>query len=700
MAVEDVEATVEEQPDSAQSEPVSGDAVPPSEKKHVAEWLDRISHAERCHKKAFRQMREGMDLVTFGGKKDWVESDKYTVPIVARHINLAVAQLYAKNPTAVVKRRKKMLYTVWDGRVETLQAAQLAAEQSMLAASQGLPVDPNAALNLQALQQDIAAAEQYETLAGKTAKTLEILWNYVMDEQTLGTKKQLKALVRRTKTNGVGYVKMDFQREFQPSPEMDSRIQDVTQQLARSQQLQREIARGDKTEDSAEVAELRATLTSLQAQVPIVREGLVLSYPKSTRIIIDPGCHNLKTLAGAKWIAECILLTPREIEEVYGVNVKSETARAFSVFEAESDNSKRKGALRVYEVQDKSTGTFLTVCEGHSAYLKAPDLPPVSLERFFTVFPLVFNEIEHEEELFPPSDVWRARHIQDEYNRSREGLREHRVAARPWWVARTGAFEKEEYKSFANRAPHEIVNVMGLADNQDIKAVLQAGPTAPIDPNLYEVETINTDMLRTVGVQEANLGGLAGATATEASIGEASRVSSVADNVDDLDELLTDLSRNGGQVLMAEMSKDKVVEIVGPGAVWPDSPPSRQELARDLLLEIKSGSSGRPNKAAELANMERAMPFLIQVPGIPPRFFVEKYAPLFDVDPDEMYQESALSIVSVNQIAGGAGAPPTAGGPVPAAQGGQGASRQAEPDRERAPGPQAANTQPGEQVVA
>lgn len=698
--MDDYESTAEDRTESPAAEAQEHGERPDSEKARVMEWLDKIAHAERLYRPAFKRMRDCMDLVAFGGSKQWTDAEKYVVPVIARHINLAVAQLYAKDPRVVVKRKERMLYTVWDGRPDTIAQAKLAADAALVDPMADPVGAEMARMNFDAIMQDVTAAAEYNLMADRTAKTLQLLWAHFMAEQTLGTKKQLKALVRRTKTTGVGYVKLGFQRQYEPSPEMDSRIQDITQQIANAQQLQREVDRGDVQEDSPEVEELRSTLEALQKQVPLAREGLVLSYPRSTRVIIDPACDNLTTLSGSKWLAEMFLLTCREIEAIYGVKVDGSKAKAMAAFEMESDKSRRKGALRVYEVQDKETGTFFTICEGHDGYLKRPDLPPVLLERFFNVFTLVFNDVEHETELFPASDVWRARHMQDEYNRSREGRREHRVAARPYYVSQKGMLEDEDKDRLAGHAAHEIVELNSLPDGQSVDKVLQRGPVANIDPNLYEVETINTDFLRTVGSQEANLGGLSGATATESSIAESSRVSSIADNVDDLDELLSDLARNGGQVLLHEMSKQTVLEIVGPGAVWPDAPPSRKELADELMLSIKAGSSGRPNKAAEIANIERAVPFLVQTPGINPKPLVEKYADLLDIDIDELYLEGALSIVAQNQIVGSAAPPAGGNGSAPAAQGNQGGSR---PQGEVADAPQRAEgafPQPGEAVAA
>lgn len=685
--MEDIEGVESAGHENTETAETTGAEISPSEKAHVSKWLKTIERAEKAHKKPFAKMRKCMDIVAFGSDKEWDDNENYTVPVLSRHINLAVSQLYAKNPKATVKRKRRLMYTVWDGKPETLQLTQAAAETG----------DPAAAQKMQALIQDIQNADAYNTMADRTAQTLEILWDHILDEQTLVTKTQLKSLVRRTKTTGVGYVKMDFQREYETSPKVDDRMQDSTEQISRLEQLKREDARGDIEEDSSEVAEFNVTQRVLSEQEPLIREGIVFSYPKSTRILVDPARDDLKTLAGARWVAEILNLTPREIEQYYGVQVKGEKAEALKMLDLESDKGGESGALKVFEIQDRSTGTFLTVCEGHDGYLKEPGHPPVYLERFFTVFPLVFNDIEHESELFPPSDVWRSRHMQAEYNRSRQSRREHRVAARPYWVSRLGAMETSEKKKLQNRSPHELIEIAGLQDGQPVDAVLQRGPSANIDPNLYETETINTDILRTVGAQEANLGGLSGATATEASIGESSRSASNADNVDDLDDLLTLLARCGGTVLLAEMSKEMVMDIVGPGAVWPDAPPTRAELAKELMLSIEAGSSGRPNKAADMANMERGLPFIMQMPDISPKPIAKKFGALLDIDFDELYAAGALSMVAQNAIAGSAGK--TAGGPIPSAQGGAGGGSQSQ-EQPQASGSSPGMTQPGEQVVS
>jgi hypothetical protein len=647
--------------------------VPPARRALVKQWLDRIKAAKEHHKNAFKRMRENMDFAARGADKSWVESGRYTVPILNRHINLAVSQLYAKNPTAIAKRKRKLLYSVWDGRPDSAQAAM---ESALLG-------DPNAL----AIVQEIMAAQQFMLLTDRMGETMVTLWNYYLSEQEYNYKQQLKAMVRRTKVTGVGYVKLGFQRLLEPRPEITGRISDVTSQISALEAGLKDMAEGEIDEESPRMEELRTLLRDLQGQeMLIAREGPVLDFPRSTEIIIDPACRHLKSLAGARWLAHEFEMTADDIMEVYKVDVKSTATcyhtdgRVWDSRPGEDDREKVKH--RVYEVQDKRNRQCLVVVDGHPDFIKEPYPPDVKIERFWTIFPLVFNEIEHEDDLYPPSDVELARHPQNEYNRSREALRQHRIAARPYYVV-GGGLDEEVQKKLAQHADHEIIVVPTLLEGQKASDLVQAGPTAPIDPNLYEVEMVFNDMLRSVGSQEANFGSVSNGTATESSIAENSRSASLDDNIDDLDEMLTDLARSMGQLMLSELSKDTVIEIAGPGAVWPDMPMSREEANKDLILEIEVGSSGRPNQAAELAKQERGVPILLQVPGIAPAPVAKRLGALLGYDVEELIAEGLPSITAINammaKMGAGMGAAPGAeptGDPAtdPAQQGSEGAT--------------------------
>jgi hypothetical protein len=71
---------------------------------------------------------------------------------------------------------------------------------------------------------------------------------------------------------------------------------------------------------------------------------------------------------------------------------------------------------------------------------------------------------------------------------------------------------------------------------------------------------------------------------------------------------------------------------------------------RDSLLEIEAGSSGRPNKAADIAAFERLAPLLIQIPGIDPTWLAKEAIKRMDdgLDLTEAVRAALPSIVQMN----------------------------------------------------
>lgn len=672
--------------------------VDPARAALVTEWLERVNAAKKRHEKAFKQMAKNMDLAADGASPEWIAAGNHVVPLTNRHINQAVARLYAKNPRGVAKRRKQLLHTVWDGTQESLVAAMAAIQPPTVTdpmTGQEIPAgdpmafepDPNAV----ALLMDVAQVREQERMLDRLAKTMEMLWTHYTSEQAAGFKQSMKALVRRTKVCSVGYVTLAFQRALQKRPEVQAEIDDVTSQLAAMERMIGDAQEGKIEEHSARAEELRLLLQQKQGQTEIVvREGPVFNFPYSDEVIIDPRCRHLKTLAGARWLAYQFDMSCDEVKEVFKKDVKgSYTPHTTSEQRQKDGEDVDKDLVRVYMIEDKKLGQTCAVAVGYPDFLREPAEPEVKIERFFTAFPLVFNEIEHKKRLYPPSDVQLALHSQDEYNRARQGLREHRVQNKPKYVAPKGAFTEGEKDKFGTAESGSVTELNALKPGQDVKTLLQRVEHVGIDPNQYDVEIHFNDMMRSVGSPETAFGGSSGGTATESALAEQHMDTATADHVDDLDDMLTELARATGQLMMQELSKETVVEIVGVGASWPDMKPTRDQIAKDLLLEIKAGSSGRPNQAADLAKLERAMPLLMQTPDINPKPLIARVADLLDIDMEELYAQGTPSITALNAAFGkaqiGTGDPAT----DPNAQGGAGGNNAPVPAANR-PGPQPA----------
>lgn len=635
---------------SEQEKPKSGVVRKPDEnqsrssKALVNEWQDRIIRAKKHWDRAHKTIKQDMDF--FMGKQ-WPypteHDERYVANIVQSHIKQKVASLYAKNPKAVAKRRKTMDFAIWGEESSELQAAQ--TQNQITIQQTGMP-DPQA----MALLDDVSQGMMKRANIEKVARTLEIIFHHILEDQDVKT--QMKQLVRRTCVTGVGYVKLGYHRMMEKRPEDTEKITDATEELKTLERLMADKQDDVFDENSARAEQLKILLHELsEKEEHIVSEGLVFDFPQSQTIIVDPKCRQLQGFIGADWVAQEFILNVDEVKEIYNVDLgKTYTRHEDQVKRLHDGNDKSDecNLARIWEIYNKRDGMRYVMADGYPEFLEEPGCPEIKLKRFWPFFTLVFNEVENEKEIYPPSDVRLLTPIQREYNLARQRLREHRNANRPLYVTPVGSLSESDVRKLIDRSPNEVIQLQAIQPGQKVSDVLQPVMPIPIDPSLYDVSMYMEDIYRVIGSQEANMGGTGTSTATEVSVAESSRQTAMGSNVDDLDEFLTELSKASGQILLTMMDPSTAQKIAGPGASWPTL--TAQEIADNLLLEIQAGSSGRPNKAAEIANFERLAPTLLQIPGIDPSWMAKEAVRRMDdsIDLTDVIKGSLPSIVAQN----------------------------------------------------
>lgn len=668
--------------------------VDPARAALVKDWLGRVTAAEKHWDGVFKQMRADMD---FARGKQWPgqteDDDRYVANIVQRHIQQRTATLYAKNPRFLYRRKKRLDFAIWDGRQSTLAEAMQAAQMASMGDMGAMTMLPNAMQLLADVQEGYMRRQQ----ADRVGKTLEILAQHELSEQKPPFKKQMKQLIRRALTCKVGYVKLGFERLYEPRPEDEERVRDLTQQIARIDQLIADAKDGETESHQADAEELRLMLQDLQRSGDrIVREGIVFDFPTSDSIIIDPACRQLQGFIGAGWIAHKFCLSNDTVKQVYGIDLKAGGAMMYARGDDGSlpapvgvpgaqDQAKKKDGVVLYEIQDKTTGMVFTIADGYPDFIREPAAPDLKLERFWTIFTLTFNDLENDRDIYPPSDVELLRPMQIERNLARERLSEHRTASRPATAVAKGQLSDDDKAKLEAHPGNAVFEIDGLAPNQKVEDVLQVVKKPGIDPNLYVVNHLDEDQARVVGMQDAAMGAATGgASATEVSIAEGARTASVGSNVDDLDDFLTELAHAVGHVLLTEISEETAKKVAGPGAVWPML--SLQDIADDIMLEVEAGSSGRPNRAAEIANFERMAPLIMQIPGINPEWLareaLRRLDDRLDVEDallDGMPPITALARGAMGMLAGGGATPTGNAATDPAMQGAQGAGNAPQP---------------------
>ena len=613
--------------------------------------------------RAFKRMRRSQRLAagkqwpldpTMQGKDFHADDpqDRYVANIILRHVRNRTASLYGKNPKVIARRRERILNTVWDGKARSLEEAIKGVADAI--SMGGLP-DPNAMAILADAQNVLESHRKLD----KIAKTLELLFEHELDEQVIPFKVQMKALIRRALTTGVGYAKLGYQRIMAKSADVESRILDVGRQLAAVESISADLADGEVQPDSPEAERLRLMLVELsKIKDVVVREGLLVSYPESMNVIPDRNMVQLRGFVGCDRVSEQYFLTRDKIQEIYGVDVGSKgrpyhpKTRGLGEFTPTDGlgGERNDGRYCVWEVYNKLDGLVYVICDGYPDFLVEPAAPDVKLERFFPWFAYVVNEVYDDEMVFPPSDVELIAPMQFELNRARQSLREHRRAARPRTIARQGVLEEKDKDNIANCVANAVVELASLQPGEKVEDALQAWAGPRLDPNLYETNSAFEDILRVSGGQEANFGGTSNATATETSIAEGSRMSAVSSEIDDLDEFLSEFARAGGQVLLAETPVELVREVVGPGALWPDL--RRDEIEKEIYLEVEAASTGRPNKAQEVQNAQALMPLLLQIPGLQPEWIARELIRRMDdrLDLTDAFAAGMPSIQALNRM--------------------------------------------------
>jgi hypothetical protein len=660
-----------------------------------------IEADKKHHAPAFKRMRRDMQVATWGKDTDWAEGN-YVANIIGRHIKQKTASLYAKNPKIVARRRETLDFALWDenpqSAMQAYQLVQQAAQMQAMAPPQMDPMTGQAMppapppipglMEANQLIEDIVAGLQQREQIKRISKTLETLTAYFLKEQSpLDFKSAMKQLVRRACTTGVGYVELGFQRENGPRPDVQNQLADARARLDHLAQLAKDASEGEIGEVDAEIGELTLSVQSLQNEPEIVlREGLVFDYPQSTRVIPDRLTKKLTGFIGARHITVELLFTKAQVRDLFDVDMKEKG----KVYKLNGDEEEDASPMRngdgeerydndlvcVQKFYEKTSGLCYILCEGYDQFLREPAAPDVFVEEFWPVYALTFNDVENEKELFPPSDVALLLDAQKEYNRSRQGMREHRDAAKPRWGFAQGALDEDDQGKLKASAAFDAIP-LNIPPGTKLSDILQEIPVPGVDPNLYEVGQLFSDMQYIAGAQQAQLGGMSKGTATEAAV--AAQAAGTADGaaVDDLDAFMTRIARGMGQVLMREMSPEQVMEIVGPGAVWPEE--TLEQIVNELALEVEAGSTGKPNQAQEIQNWEKMLPYLLQMGSLDPTWLARETLRRLD-DRMDLTEAIAVGLPSIMAMNRNAGQPQQDPNADPNAQGEKGGDNTPKPD--------------------
>lgn len=558
-----------------------------------------------------------------------------TANLIASFIHVLEAFIYARDPDVSARPAKKVAPPPLPVTLPPAIPAVPAAVPGPLApaAPPGIPGTPVGEPQSQSQQDATAFAE-----------TLELVIRRLWKDARL--KRTGRKMVRSGFTIGVGWFKAVMFSEHKENPEVAARLRDMQQQLKRIQKLESDLAQSNPDPGFDPVVkrqELELAIQGAQANLmKLVRAGMHVDFVRGENIQVSTDVADTEDYLEAGWIADEIFIPVDDITERfprlkdYSDELKKATLyhqrkpRNQEVCDPmepldRSDEGQFVAAgnaggqqvmggdkplqfAKVIEVWDKRDGMVKTMVEGVEMWAREPYPPPHATTRFYPYFRLAFFEVDGERH--PQSLAYKLYKLQDEYSATRSSGRLTRERSIPGNIFNADMVAPEDMRKVTESVHMENIPVKLTNQEVPLQNVIAPKPIPKVDPNLYDTTPIQRDMEVISGVQEALQATVqVEKTAREAAIQNSGFAARTNANRDNLEEVFTDFAQYTAECAIQEIPPEFAQRIAGPAAFWPYGM-DVQDLLTLVEVDVKAGSTGRPNAEAERAAWATILPLL------------------------------------------------------------------------------------------
>jgi len=628
----------------------------------VRRWQKRLKGAREYDKPAREQYARDRGYARGDSGSDMNSN------IAGTFVNILTDFLYAKNPDvdcqparsaqppniAALRAAAKELVM---GDTEALSKIDQKALEVGAQASMTDPNDESVGLTVIAAREDMIermAQAKLEELQAQYAKrnqahkafgeTMEIVIGRLWQDARL--KPAARAQCQTALTVALGVIKASWQERTEgQSPQTAKAIRDLQDNIERAKRLRQELAEDDKAgqeETDAKRADLERQLEALQGKAErVVSRGFVVDVVQPEDFQCAVG-YSIANHTDAPWNANRFWMTVDDAKTKYGArfgseqectaafnkatkyrarapimqgkhapaidtNIRAEDADAFvqgdGVGSEEGDCTEW---LAGWELWDATSGHVMTMFEGMDRWASDPWQPDATT-RFYPFFVLPLSELDGQRH--PQSYISRSYKLLDEYDRLATNFRDHRRRCVPKVGFNSTQVQPKDAKKLEKGVTGEYVG-LDLPANVPIRDVLQEIAYPALNPMLYDDQQVMSKLERIWGVQEALSGSVQNdKTATEAEIQQGGFQARSSSRRDILEGELNELAQYTAEVAWQNMDEDEVVEIAGPNAMWPEYH-APEDLRQMLQIEIRAGSSGKPNTSAEREAWSVLLPIL------------------------------------------------------------------------------------------
>ena len=441
-------------------------------------------------------------------------------------------------------------------------------------------------------------------------KTLQSVLNRVFIKDAK-LKPRAKAAIRAAMTTSIGWAKVSWQKDIKTDPLIETRLADSQDNLQRIRHLISEIEEddGSKCDLDAQQAELEQQIAAIEQQAEVtVVSGIAIDRCLTEDIfILDETLYDFDGYPQSAAIAHRVWMTTEDYEQTFGKE-PPKTANKYGGDKKERKSSTEESNVElvaVFEAWDHISNRVYTLCAGADEWAREPYTPEVLGRRFYPFFALAFNPVDGS--IKPLSDTELLIELQDEYNTTRTNFAEHRKENVPTRVYRKGGdMTDADIKALSNRKANQWVGIEGNPDTplQNDIAILQ---NPPVDPATYDVQPILRDAEMVLGAGDAAKGYISKSkTLGEAEIMAEGLRSRIAERSDVVEDWIAEMAQFAAELCLQQMTLEQVKRIAGEDAVWPQM--SKADVFDLVQIEIRAGSTGRPNKAKEREQWGQMLP--------------------------------------------------------------------------------------------
>lgn len=337
-----------------------------------------------------------------------------------------------------------------------------------------------------------------------------------------------------------------------------------------------------------------------------------------------------------RWMAHCVRMTWDKIAEDFGMTmddlnahrvdkrwekggdprIGGRTTELVTSDPADRDeNGKGINDDRpiVWERWDRAQNRVYVWVEGTDRFL-ADYEPEVVSSYWYPFFPLYFNRVTGK--ALPMSDTKLQRQLNDEFNMLRTHDREGRRAAYNKYIVAKGFFSEEEMKNLKSCPPEGVIECE-RAD--EVAKYFSRVIGSNYNVALYDTNKVRMDLDAMSGISAAARGvtGAANFAIEEKSAQDTAQAEGDRHR-ESVENHLGEIFRHMAEILVEVFPESNAKAIAGPGAYWPHL--DRATLWRALQLDIEAGSTGKPDRARKIAELQQVSGALAQMLPLSPGY--------------------------------------------------------------------------------